>query len=236
MIDGHELRIPDFTDILKAKQTIRPYLPRTPLHMYPALNELLGTEIYLKHENYMPIGAFKIRGGINLMAYFTPEEKKTGIIGSSTGNFGQSLAYAARIFGVKATIVVPEGANPGKGAAMQGMGAEVVFHGRVYDQAWRQAELLAENQGFRYISSGNQPLIIAGVATCALEMLEDQPDLDVIIVPVGAGSGAAGACLSAKAIKPAIRIIGVQSEHANPVYKYHLQPDADKRQYDKRTA
>lgn len=218
MTDEYELNIPNLSNVLEAKRTISRYLPRTPLYTYPTVNQLIGTEVYIKHENYMPTGAFKIRGGINLMAHFTEEEKKIGIIGSSTGNFGQSLAYASRLFGVKARIVVPEGANPGKVAAMEGYGTEVIFHGRVYDEARRHAEYLAETKGYRYISSGNQPRIIAGVATCALEMLEDQPGLDYIIVPVGAGSGAAGACISAKAVKPDVKVIACQAEQAPASY------------------
>src|SRR5947209_16216110 len=113
-------------DILQAQKRIRPYLARTPLHSYPAINELVGTTLFIKHENYQPVGAFKVRGGINLVSQMGPEERQRGIISASTGNHGQSVAYAARLFGIKARIVVPEKANPGKVAAMQGMGAEVI--------------------------------------------------------------------------------------------------------------
>lgn len=119
--------MPTFQDVLAARQRIAPYLRPTPLHTYPAVNELIGTEVYIKHENYQPVGAFKVRGGINLVAQLTAEERQRGLIGASTGNHGQSIAYAGRMFGVKVRIVVPEGANPGKVAAMRGMGAEVIF-------------------------------------------------------------------------------------------------------------
>ena len=195
--------IPKFKDVLVAQRQIRPYLPRTPLHGYPAINNLVGTEVYIKHENYQPIGAFKVRGGINLISQLSPGERARGVITASTGNHGQSLAFAARLFGVKARIVVPERANPGKVAAMQGMGAEVIFHGPNFDEARRHCEALADEQGYRYVHSGDEPLLIAGVATEVLEMLEDQPDLQVILVPVGGGSGAAGACLVARrSIRP----------------------------------
>jgi len=213
------MRMPSFKDVLLAQKQIRPYLPRTPLHSYPAINALLETEVFIKHENYQPVGAFKVRGGINLISQLAPEERKRGVIAASTGNHGQSVAFAARRFGVKAKIVVPEAANPGKVAAMQGMGAAVVFHGSTFDEARRHCEKLSREQGYRYIHSGNEPLLIAGVATEVLEMLEDQPELQVIFVPVGGGSGAAGACIVARALDPAIRVIGVQSEASPAAYE-----------------
>ena len=206
------MNIPTFSDVLLAQRQIRPYLLRTPLHSYPAMNAFLGNEVFIKHENYQPIGAFKVRGGINLISQLSPDEQARGVIAASTGNHGQSVAYAARLFGVKARIVVPEGANPGKVAAMQGMGAEVIFHGTIYDEAQLHCEALAQEHGYRYIHSGNEPLLIAGVATETLEMLEDEPGLRVIIVPIGGGSGVCGACIVARAIDPSIRVIGVQSE------------------------
>src|SRR6266536_2630147 len=179
------MSIPKLQDILQAQTRIRPYLARTPLHSYPAINELVGTTLFIKHENYQPVGAFKVRGGINLISQLSVDERARGVIAASTGNHGQSVAYAARLFGVKARIVVPEKANPGKVAAMQGMGAQVIFHGANFDEARPYCEALAVEQGFRYVHSANEPLLIAGVATETAEMLEDQPDLEVIIVPVG---------------------------------------------------
>jgi threonine dehydratase len=129
------------------------------------------------------------------------------------------VAFAARLFGVKARIVVPEKANPGKVAAIQGMGAEVIFHGATFDVARLHCETLAREKGYRYIHPGDEPLLIAGVATEVLEMLEDQPSLQAIIVPVGGGSGAAGACIVARAVHPAIRVIGVQSEASPAAYE-----------------
>ena len=204
------MQIPTLLDILAAQRRLRPYLPRTPMHHYPALDALIGTAVYVKHENYQPIGAFKVRGGINLLAQMSAAERAAGVIAASTGNHGQSVAYAARLFGVTARIVVPEGANPGKVAAMQGMDAEVILHGARFDDARRHCEELAQAHGYRYIHSGNEPALIAGVATEALEMLEDEPGLEVIIVPIGGGSGAAGVCLAAKAINPSLRVIGAE--------------------------
>ncbi len=213
------MSIPKLQDILQAQKRIRPYLARTPLHSYPAINELVGTTLFIKHENYQPVGAFKVRGGINLVSQMGPDERQRGIISASTGNHGQSVAYAARLFGVKARIVVPEKANPGKVAAMQGMGAEVIAWGANFDEAREHCEALAQEHGYRYIHSGNEPHLIAGVATEALEMLEDEPELEVIIVPIGGGSGAAGTCLTTHALNPAIRVIGVQSAAAPAAYE-----------------
>src|SRR5512144_322924 len=150
------MHIPTFRDVLAAQKRLRPYLPRTPLHSYPALDELIGAQVFIKHENYQPVGAFKVRGGINLISQLSAEERKRGVIAASTGNHGQSVSYAARLFGVKARIIVPEAANPGKVAAMRGMGAEVILHGERFDQARLYCEGLAREHGYRYIHSGDE--------------------------------------------------------------------------------
>jgi threonine dehydratase len=189
------------------------------MHNYPAIDDLVGAHVYIKHENHQPVCAFKVRGGVNLVSQLSDDERERGVIAASTGNHGQSVAYAAKLFGVSARIVVPEGANPGKVAAMRGMGAEVIFNGERFDDARMHCERLARDEGYRYIHSGDEPLLIAGVATQALEMLEDEPDLDVIIVPVGGGSGAAGVLIVTDAISPNVRVIGVQSESSPAAYE-----------------
>jgi threonine dehydratase len=193
-------------------------LPRTSLGRYPALDEVCGARILVKHENQQLTGAFKVRGGINLISQLSAEERERGVITASTGNHGQSIAYAASIFHVRATVVAPEKANPLKVSAMRDLGAEVLFHGADFDAAREHCEILARREKLRYIHSANEPLLIAGVATIALEILEDAPDVTTIIVPIGGGSGAAGACLVAKTIKPQIKIIGVQAERAPAAY------------------
>lgn len=213
------MRTPTFQDVLLARRQIAPYLLRTAMHRYPAIDALIGAEVFIKHENYQPVGAFKVRGGVNLVSQLSNEERGRGVIAASTGNHGQSVSYAARLFGVKARIVVPEAANPGKVAAMRGMGAEVILHGERFDDARLHCEALAREHRYRYVHSGDEPLLIAGVATEALEMLEDEPALDVIIVPVGGGSGAAGVCIAANAINPQVRVIGVQSEASPAAYE-----------------
>jgi threonine dehydratase len=210
---------PDFNDVLAARERIRPYLKPTALHRYPALDELVGTETWVKHENHQPICAFKIRGGINLVAQLSEDERRRGVITASTGNHGQSIAYAARLFGIRAIICVPEGANPVKVKSIRGLGAEVITHGKDFDEAREHCERLGREHGYRYIHSGNEPDLIAGVATEALEILEAQPGVEVIIVPIGGGSGASGTCIVAKAINPGIRVIGVQSAEAPAAYR-----------------
>jgi threonine dehydratase len=208
------MNMPTFLNVLHARRVIDKYLSPTPLHHYPALDRLLGARVYVKHENYQPIGAFKVRGGINLISRLSDVERKQGVVTASTGNHGQSIAFAAKLFGVRAIIVAPEGANPVKVEAMEGYGAEVVFHGQDFDEAKAHCEQMAQEQGLRYISSGDESYLIAGVGTYSLEILEQQPDVEIIFVPVGGGSGAAGACLVAKTINPEIQVFGVQAAAA----------------------
>jgi threonine dehydratase len=212
-------KIPTFTDVLKARRQIRPFLKPTALLNYPSLSYLTGCYISVKHENHLPTGAFKVRGGVNLISRLGAEEGSRGVISASTGNHGQSVAYGARLFGVRAIICVPERANPAKVESMRDLGAEILISGRDYDEAREHCEQLAAIKGYRYIHSGNEPLLIAGVATASLEVLEEQPETEVLLVPVGGGSGAAGACIVSKSVNPSIAVIGVQSEAAPAAYR-----------------
>lgn len=210
---------PTLTDIQAAQRRIAPHLARTPLHRYSALDDYLGCAAYVKHENYQPVGAFKVRGGVNLACTLSEAEKSRGLISASTGNHGQSVAFGARLVGAKAYVVVPQGANPGKVAAIRGLGAEVIFHGAKFDDAFAHAERLAQEQGLRFVHAANEPHLIAGVGTATLEILEAEPHIDTIIVPVGLGSGACGAAIAAKALNPAIRVIAVQAAASPAVYE-----------------
>lgn len=212
------LQSPTFADVLHARRRIAPYLPPTPQYTYPALDALVGTDVVVKHENHLPIGAFKVRGGVNLISQLDPDQRAAGAVAASTGNHGQSVAYAARLFGVRAVVCVPEQANPVKVAAMRALGAEVIGHGPDFDAAREHAEKLAARHGYRYVHSGDEPLLIAGVATSTLELLEARPDVDVLLVPVGGGSGAAAACVVAKTVKPELQVIAVQSDAAPAAY------------------
>jgi threonine dehydratase len=206
-------------DVLEARRRISPHLRATPLYPYAGLDELLGAEVWVKHENHQPVGAFKVRGGVNLVSQLAEDERSRGLISASTGNHGQSIAYAARLFGVNVRICVPEAANPVKLGAMRALGAELIEHGKDFDAAREHCERLAEEHGYRYVHSGNEPHLIAGVGTGTLEILEDRPDVETIVVPIGGGSGAAGACIVAKAIRPEIEVIGVQSEAAPAAHR-----------------
>jgi len=211
--------IPDLADVLGARERIAPYLRPTPLYGYPTLDALTGAELRVKHENHLPVGAFKVRGGINLISQLTARERGRAVATASTGNHGQSVAYAANLFGVRAIVFVPENANPVKIESIRALGAEIVAHGRDFDDAREYCEAQAAASGYRYIHSGNEPHLIAGVATYALEILQDWPDTEVIVVPVGGGSGAAGAAIVAKAVRPAIEVIGVQSAAAPAAFR-----------------
>ncbi len=210
---------PTLADVLKARLALAPYLLPTPALYLPSLALALGCRAVLKCENLNPTGAFKVRGGINLLAAMEPEARTRGVVAASTGNHGQSVAYAARVFNSRATIFMPKDANPLKVTATVSLGASVIQTGRDFDQARLAAEEHAALHNLRYIHSSNEPLLVAGVATAALELLEVAPDLDTIIVPVGGGSGVLGAGVVARAVNPAIRIVGVQAAGAPAVYR-----------------
>ena len=214
-----ELSVPTLDDVRAARERIAPHLPPTPLLAHGALSELVGTEILVKHENHLPTGAFKVRGGVNLVSRLGVDERRSGVVTASTGNHGQSIAFAGGRFGVRAVVCVPEGANPVKLAAMKRLGAELVVHGRDFDEAREHCESLAVAHGYRYVHSGNEPDLIAGVGTATVELLEARSDVDVVIVPIGGGSGAAGACVAGKGLKPELEVIGVQSSAAPAAYR-----------------
>jgi threonine dehydratase len=213
------VRLPTMDDVARAREIVAAYLSPTPLLANPALDELFGFSAFLKCENLQPIGAFKVRGGIFLMSDLSPEERARGVVTASTGNHGQSIAYAAREFGVPATVWMPEEANPLKVASMRRLGAEVRFAGRDFDECRAEAERDAAERDATYVVPANDWRLIAGVATYTVEMLEDVPDLDVLIVPAGGGSGLSGACLAGKDISPGLRVIGVQAAGAPVMYE-----------------
>ena len=204
---------PTFDDIVTARGFISKYLPKTPLVYIEKISQALGCKYYAKLENLQPVGAFKIRGGINLVGT-DPADQKT-LVTASTGNHGQSIAYAGRLFGKRVIIYAPaENVNQSKMQAMRDFGAEVRLHGRDFDEARLECERVAHEQDFRYVHSANEPTLIAGVGTIGLEILEDLPDVDVIISPAGGGSCASGNCIAAKHLKTGVRVIAVQSDAA----------------------
>src|SRR5262245_27582151 len=169
-----EQQIPTLADVEGARRRIAPHLQPTPLYQHGGLSELVGAEVFVKHENHLPTGAFKVRGGVNLVSQLSDDERHRGVVTASTGNHGQSIAFATGIFGVRAIVCVPEGANPVKLAAMERLGAELVVHGRDFDEAREHCEALAREHGYRYVHSGNEPHLIAGVGADTLEQLEPE--------------------------------------------------------------
>ena len=199
---SNQLHPPVWADIESASQVVRRHLPVTPLISHPTLGAGSCSQLFVKHENVHPTGAFKVRGGLNLVAGLDEATRARGIVGYSTGNHAQSLAYAAAGAGVRCVIVMPVGANPVKAHAVRMLGAELIEHGVNFDEARAHADFISERDGLRLVSAANEPAILAGVATAYVELLEQQPDLDAVVVPVGGGSGAAAACLVASALAP----------------------------------
>lgn len=209
-----------FDDVLAAREFIAPHLSKTPLVRSEKLSALLGCDYYLKCENLQPIGAFKVRGGVNLVGTTPEEKKRAGIVTASTGNHGQSIGYAGRLFGVPVIIYAPaENVNETKMQAMRALGAEVRLHGRDFDEARLETERVAQTEGYLYVHSANEPKLIAGVGTIGLEIFEDLPDVDVILAPAGGGSCASGNCIVAKHLKPDVEVIAVQSEAAPAMWQ-----------------
>ncbi len=202
------------TDVYSARRIIYRTLRPTALLQHALLQAETGLDIHVKHENHNPTTAFKVRGGLNLVGRLDRVAWR-GVITASTGNHGQSIALACRLAGVPCTIAVPEGNNPDKNAAIRALGANIVEIGRDFDAAREYVESVHGEQRLRYVHSANEPLLIAGVATYAVEIFEELPDADMILVPIGGGSGAAGCALVRSWLKSHARIIGVQAEGAD---------------------
>jgi threonine dehydratase len=204
-------------ETIRAKNTIKPYHTPTPLRRYESLSQALDADVYVKHENLSPIGSFKIRGGLNVMHY-VKAAGINGVITYSTGNHGTSVATAAGVFNVPAVVVVPENSNPLKIKAIRDAGAELIEYGATFEEAGRKVEELQRDRGLYHVHPANEPLIINGVGTEFLEILEELPDIDVMIVPLGAGSEAAAAVTVLKTLRPEIQVIAVQAEQAPAAY------------------
>jgi len=216
---------PTLNDVYVARERILPHVPRTALLRHPLLDAASGLSIWVKHENHNPTCAFKVRGGLNLVGSLTGTERARGIMTASTGNHGQSIGMAARLHGVACTVFVPAGNNPEKNAAMRAYGATVEEGGRDFDEARERCERRADDTGARYVHSANEPMLIAGVGTYALEVFEQIPDPDVIYVPVGGGSGACGLITVRNALGSKARIVGVGAVKADAVFRSWKGPE-----------
>jgi threonine dehydratase len=209
--------------IRAAGEVVYRALTPTPLIEYPTLTREIGARVFLKHENHQITGAFKIRGGLNYMSHFAHERSHDGVITATRGNHGQSVALSASVYSIPATIVVPFGNNPEKNEAMRAYGARLLEHGRDFDEAREEAERLSKAENLRYIHSANEPHLINGVGTYAIEIIEALKDrgekADAIFVPVGLGSGVCGVITAFRALSPETRIYGAQAEGAPSVYR-----------------
>lgn len=209
-------------NIRAAREVVYRTLKPTPTMDYPLLNGELGARVFLKHENHLPTGAFKVRGGLNFMHHFAAERTHHGIITATRGNHGQSVALAASLHSIPSTIVVPFGNNPEKNEAMKAYGARLVEYGRDFDEAREEVARLAEAENLRYIHSANEPHLINGVGTYALEIIESLEEIgqqaDAVFVPIGMGSGICGVITAFRALSPETKIYGVQSEAAPSHY------------------
>jgi len=201
-------------DFEEARRRIAPHVHHTPLLTSRSLSDLTGFDIRLKAEVFQKGGAYKVRGPTNLIALLTDEEKARGVICSSAGNHSQGVAIAARQHGVRAVVCMAENATPSKIAATEGYGAEVVLHGSIWDEANEKALELMEERGLTYIHPFDDPRLIAGQGTIGLEIMEDFPEAEVVVVPIGGGGLISGTSMAVKSINPEIRVIGVESSGA----------------------
>ena len=209
-----------FADVLGARDRIRPHLPPTPLRSYAPLDAAVGggIRVLVKHENHCPTGAFKARNGMAVMTALGPEERRRGVVAATRGNHGAGLAWAGQIVGVPVTVCVPVGNNPEKNEAMRGFGAQVVEEGRDYDEAVEVADRLVRERGLRLVHSTNTPEVLAGAATLSLEVVEQAPELDAMVLAVGGGSQAVGALTVARERRPALKVYGVQARGAAAIH------------------
>jgi threonine dehydratase len=215
------MHVPTLADVYAARPRVSRIVRPTPLIRHPLLEAESGLDILVKHENHNPTGAFKVRGGANLIASLSAEERR-GVITATTGNHGQSIALACRREGVPCTIVTPLGNNPEKNAAMRAYGAELIEHGRDFDEARERAVEIAQERGYEYGKSFDKDLVL-GVATYAHELFTAEPELDAVFVPIGLGSGICGVIGARDALGRKAQVFGVVSDRANT---YRLSLDA----------
>jgi threonine dehydratase len=205
------LGLPDFE---AACQRVAPHIHHTPLLSSRTLSERTGFDVRLKAEMFQRTGSYKIRGPLNKFTYLTDEERQRGVVCSSAGNHAQGVALAARIHGIKAVVVMAENATPSKVAATRGYGAEVVQHGTIWDDADEKAKALVRERGSTYVHPFDDLQLIAGQGTLGLEIVRDWPGVDVVVVPIGGGGLISGVAMAVKAVKPSVRIVGVESSGA----------------------
>ncbi len=201
-------------NIIKAHTAIAPYIRRTGLIYYPELSRLIGCEAFVKHENHLPTGSFKIRGALNFFHAVPKDDVANGVLVATRGNHGLAMAWACQWFNTSCTVVVPEHNNPEINRIIESFGAELIVHGRDFYEAQFYCDELVAAAGYYYVEQGNEPEIINGMGTMGLEIFEDLPDVDVIVCPIGGGSGCASLLRVVQAINPGVHIVGVQAARA----------------------
>jgi threonine dehydratase len=202
---------PELGDFVAARARIAPHIRHTPLLGSRQLAERTGFDVRLKAEMFQRVGSYKIRGPLNKFAFLSDEEKRRGVVCSSAGNHAQGVALAAKIHGIRAVVCMAENATPGKIAATRGYGAEVVLHGKIWDEANEKAKDLVRTEGLVYVHPFDDPLLIAGQGTLGLEIVTDWPEVDAVVVPIGGGGLISGVAMAVKGHNPNARIIGVES-------------------------
>jgi threonine dehydratase len=208
-----------FRSILEARRKIRKLVTKTPTYLSNVFSQRTGAEVYMKLECFQPVGVFKIRGAVNKVGSLSPSELERGLVTASSGNHGLAMAYAAKIYGTKVVVVVPENAVKEKVEAIESYGAEIVKYGKDYDEAYSKALEIQREAGTTFVHPFDDPFVIAGQGTLGLELLEDVPDLTAIIVPIGGGGLISGVSIATKMLNPKLRIVGVQSEGAPAIYR-----------------
>ena len=206
-------------DFIKAKEKLSKVLLETHLIYSPIFSKESGNKVFIKPENLQKTGSFKIRGAYNKISNLTDAEKKRGVIASSAGNHAQGVAYGAKESGIKAVIVMPKSTPLIKVESTKQYGAEVILHGDVYDDAYKKAKELEEKEGYVFVHPFNDEDVLDGQGTIALEILEELPETDIILVPIGGGGLISGIACAAKILKPEIKIIGVEPEGAASAYE-----------------
>jgi len=222
-------------DVTAARERLRPHLPPTPLRSYAALDEAVGqgVRVLVKHENFQPTGAFKVRNGLSALTALPPARLSRGVVAATRGNHGLGLAWAGRRLGLPVTVCVPLGNSPEKNAAVRGLGARLVEEGRDYDESVQAAERLVREEGLHLVHSTNDPTVVAGAGTLTLEILEEAPEVEALVFSVGGGSQAVGGLTVARARKPGLPVYAVQAKGASAIHDaWHLgrpvsKPSAD---------
>jgi threonine dehydratase len=206
-------------EIFKARRAVESLLKRTHLTFYKRLSDEVGASVYIKHENHLPTNSFKVRGAVNFMAQVSEEIKSQGIAVATRGNHGLAVAWAARERGIFCNVVVPENNNPDVNSEIQSYGAALIEKGADFYETQNYCEELAENTGYYYLRQGNEPHLINGIGTMGLEIFEELPDVDTIIMPIGGGTGCAALSQVIQGINPKVELIGVQAEKMPSFYE-----------------